>query len=120
MLAEHIVGQEMIAAAPNTRKKQCFWVRGKSNAQAEVDFVIQHRGHVVPVEVKSGKTGRLRSLFAFMDRSPHPFAVRMYAGPREIQRVNTLTGKKFYLLDLPYFLSPAVHEHLEWMMEEIK
>ncbi len=120
LLAEHIVGQELIAADPNTRKKQCFWVRGKSNAQAEVDFVIQHRGHVVPVEVKSGKTGRLRSLFQFMDRCPHHFAIRMYAGPLEIQRVNTLTGKKFYLLNLPYFLSPAVHEYLEWMMEEIK
>jgi predicted AAA+ superfamily ATPase len=120
VLAEHIVGQELIAAEPNTRKKQCFWVRGKSNAQAEVDFLIQHRDHVVPVEVKSGKTGRLRSLFLFMDRCPHHFAIRMYAGPLEIQRVNTLTGKKFYLLNLPYFLSPAVHEYLEWMMEEIK
>jgi hypothetical protein len=43
----------------------------------------------------------------------------MYAGPLEIQRVNSLTGKEFYLLNLPYFLSPVVHEYLEWMMEEI-
>jgi predicted AAA+ superfamily ATPase len=120
ILAEHMVGQELIAAEPNSRKKQCFWVRGKSNAQAEVDFLIQYRGHVVPVEVKSGKTGRLRSLFQFMDRCPHHYAVRMYAGPLEAQRVSSLTGKEFHLLNLPYFLAAAVHGYLNWMEEEIK
>lgn len=119
ILAEHIVGQELIASEPNTLKKQCFWVRGKSHAQAEVDFLIQHKGYVIPVEVKSGKTGRLRSLFQFMDRCPHHYAVRMYAGPLEIQPVSSLAGKKFYLLNLPYFLVSAVHKYLEWMMEEI-
>ena len=119
ILAEHIVGQELIATEPNTRKKQCFWVREKSHAQAEVDFILQHKGHVIPVEVKSGKTGRLRSLFQFMDRSPHHYAVRMYAGPLEIQHVNSLSGKKFYLLNLPYCLVSSVHLYLDWMMEEI-
>ena len=118
MIAEHIVGQELIADASNTRKKQCFWVREKSQAQAEVDFLVQHRGHVVPVEVKSGKTGRLRSLFQFMDRCPHPYAVRLYAGPLEIQPARTLTGKEFYLLNMPYFLASRVHQYLDWMVAE--
>ncbi|MBW2606012.1 MAG: DUF4143 domain-containing protein [Deltaproteobacteria bacterium] len=117
MLAEHIVGQELIAIEANTRKKRCFWVRGKSQSQAEVDFLVQHKGYVVPVEVKSG---RLRSLHQFMDRFPHYYAVRMYAGPLEIQRVNFLAGKRFYLLNLPYFLSSAVHKYLKWMIEEIE
>jgi len=120
LLAEHIVGQELIAIESNTRKKRCFWVRGKSQSQAEVDFLVQHKGYVVPVEVKSGKSGRLRSLHQFMDRCPHHYAVRMYAGPLEIQRVNSLAGKSFYLLNLPYFLASAVHKYLEWMMEEIE
>ena len=119
ILAEHIVGQDLIATEPNTRKKHCFWVRGKSHAQAEVDFLLQHKGHVIPIEVKSGKTGRLRSLYQFMDRCPHQYAVRMYAGPLEIQQVSSLTGKSFYLLNLPYFLVSAVHKYLEWMMAEI-
>ncbi len=119
MLAEHIVGQELIAIESNTRKKQCFWVRGKSQSKAEVDFLVQHKGYVVPVEVKSGNTGRLRSLFQFMDRSPHGYAVRMYAGPLEIQQVMSPAGKKFYLLNLPYFLVSAVYQYLEWMMEEV-
>jgi hypothetical protein len=44
----------------------------------------------------------------------------MYAGPLEIQRVHSLAGKGFYLLNLPYFLASAVHKYLEWMMEEIE
>jgi len=117
ILAEHIVGQEFIALATNTRKKQCFWVRGKSQSQAEVDFLVQYRGYVIPVEVKSGNTGRLRSLHQFMDRCPHFYAVRMYAGPLEIKRVNSPSGKRFYLLDLPYFLASSVHKYLDWMMD---
>lgn len=120
ILAEHIVGQELIAIGTNTRKKQCFWVRGKSQSQAEVDFLVQHKGYVVPVEVKSGKTGRLRSLHQFIERCPHHHAVRMYAGPLEIQQLSSLAGKRFYLLNLPYFLASAVHNYLEWMMAEIK
>ena len=119
MIAEHIVGQELIAAASNTRKKQCFWVREKSQAQAEVDFLTQYKGHVVPIEVKSGKTGRLRSLFQFMDRCPHPYAVRLYAGPLEIQPARTLAGKEFYLLNIPYFLASRIHQYLDWMAAEI-
>ncbi len=119
MVAEHIVGQELIAAASNTRKKQCFWVREKSQAQAEVDFLVQYKGYIVPVEVKAGKTGRLRSLFQFMDRCPHPYAVRLYAGPLEVQPARTLAGKEFYLLNIPYFLAAHVHQYLDWMMVEI-
>ena len=117
ILAEHIVGQEIIAAEANTRKRQCFWVRGKSQSQAEVDFILQHKGYVIPVEVKSGKSGRLRSLHQFMDRCPHRYAVRLYAGPLEMQNVQTVSGKEFVLLNLPYFLASVIHQYLEWMIE---
>jgi penicillin-binding protein-related factor A (putative recombinase) len=72
--------QELIAMQTNTRKKQCFWVREKSQSQAKIDFLVQYKGYVIPVEVKSGKTGKLRSLHQFMDRCPHLYVVRMYAG----------------------------------------
>jgi uncharacterized protein len=117
-IAEHIVGQELIAMEPNTRKKQCFWVRERSQSQAEVDFIVQHRGHVIPMEVKSGKTGRLRSLHQFMDRCPHHYAIRLYAGKLEIQDVLSPAGKTFSLLNLPYFLASIVHEYMDWMMDE--
>ena len=118
ILAEHIVGQELIAAETNTRKRQCFWVRGKSQSQAEVDYIIQHKGYVVPIEVKAGKSGTLRSLHQFLDRCPHRYAVRLYAGPLELHDTQTVNGKKVVLMSLPYFLAGMVHRYVDWMMNE--
>ncbi len=74
---------------------------------------------MIPIEVKAGKSGRLRSLHQFMNRSPHGIAVRMYAGPLEIQRLETPDGKRFHLLNMPYFLASAIHEYLDWMIKEV-
>jgi len=49
-----------------------------------VDFLIQYETLLVPVEVKSAATGRLRSLHQFIDRAPHHYAVRIYSGKLEI------------------------------------
>ena len=120
ILAEQIVGQELRAIGSTTRKKQCFWVREKSQSQAEVDFVVQYRDCVIPIEVKSGKVGRLRSLHQFMNRCPHGYAIRLYAGPLEISHVKTPEGKPFHLLNLPYFLASKVQDYVAWMMEKIQ
>jgi len=120
LLAKHIVGQELISIESNTRKKQCFWSREKSQSQAEIDFIVQYKGLVIPIEIKSGKTGRLRSLHQFMNESPHGIAVRMYAGPLEIQRVKTPGRKWFHLLNMPYFLASSIYEYLDWMIKEIR
>jgi len=120
MLAEHIVGQEFICLEPNSRKKPCFWVRDKTQSQAQVDFVVQHGSHVIPVEVKAGSEGRLRSLHEFMDRVPHGYAVRLYAGPLDLHPVKTSTGKSFHLLNMPYFLSALIHEYIDWMIQQVE
>jgi len=119
MLAEHIVGQELLCLESDTRKKQCFWVRDKTQSQAEVDFVIQHRSYVIPVEVKSGTAGTLRSLHEFVDRCPHRFAVRLYAGPLDLHPARTPSGKSYNLLNVPYFLAAKIHEYVDWMMEQV-
>ena len=46
-----------------------------------MDYVLPVAGRVVPVEVKSGKTGRLRSLHAFVERYRPAVAVRVHGGP---------------------------------------
>ena len=114
LLAEHVVGQELICMEPNTRKKQCFWVRQKTQSAAEVDFLLPHAGSVIPVEVKAGKAGRLRSLHQFIDRSPCRLAVRLYAGPLELHAAETPAGVRYQLLNLPYFLTSRLREYIEW------
>lgn len=63
MLAEQFVGQQLLSSLPlSTQPELFYWNRDVQGAQAEVDFVIPHRGYPSPVEVKSGALGKLRSL----------------------------------------------------------
>jgi hypothetical protein len=65
------------------------------------------------VEVKSGKTGTLRSLHQFKNRSNHPYAVRLYARPPAKTTTKTPEGKPYILLSLPYFLAGKIHDYIE-------
>lgn len=118
LLAEHIVGQELLAAHHQTNRKPCFWVREKPQANAEVDYVLSHQAHLIPIEVKAGKTGTLRSLHQFMERVEHPYALRLYDGPLEKVAANTPAGKEYTLLNLPYFLAGKADSYLEWLTGE--
>lgn len=114
-IAEHIVGQELLASKTNVLNNLNFWVRQKAEATAELDFVIQHDGLIIPIEVKSGSSGTLRSLHLFMDTAPHRFAVRLYNGKVKIDTITTPTGKEYLLLNLPYYLGAQIENYLTWM-----
>ncbi|MBA4388588.1 MAG: AAA family ATPase [Verrucomicrobia bacterium] len=119
MLAEHVVAQELICMEPNIHRRVSFWVREKTQSQAEVDFIVQHKGRVIPVEVKAGKAGSLRSLHEFMDRCPHGYAVRLCAAPLSLHPAKTAYGKHFQLLSVPYFAAAQVHEYIDWMISQV-
>lgn len=111
-IARQVTGQELLAAGGTPEERLCFWVRDKAQSTAEVDYIINYDGRAIPVEVKSGEPGRLRSLHQFMDAAPHPYAVQLYAGPVQVRHTETIRGKKFFLLSLPYFLAEQVTRHL--------
>lgn len=113
-----IVGQEMLAAGGSAPHKPVFWVREKRQAPAEVNFVVPHGKFAVPIEVKAGSVGSLRPLHQFINRFPHPYAVRMNAGPLDMQRLTTHEGKNFFLLNLPYFLAGQLGEYIGWAIEK--
>ncbi len=113
-VAEHIVGQELLASQYNVLSELHFWTREKKDATAEVDYIYVFDGHIVPIEVKSGATGRLRSLHLFMDSSPRHLAVRVYGGKLGIDTLRSPNGKVFYLLNLPYYLTGQIEKYLEW------
>ena len=78
---------------------------------------MQYKGYVIPIEIKDGKTGMLRSLHQFMDRVSHPCAIRVYAGDFGITSAVTTEGKQYRLLNLPYYLAGKVFEYIEWFIE---
>lgn len=104
MIAEHIVGQEILAAQYLTLQKPKFWVKEKKQSNAEVDFLLHRGTNVIPIEVKSGASGSLRSLHSFLDNSSCNFAIRLYDGERKLEKTKTSLGQKdFELLNLPLY-----------------
>jgi uncharacterized protein len=64
-LAEQFVAQELRHI--QDQGKLYYWQRLEKSSTAEVDFLAVKRGEVIPVEVKSGVAGRLRSLHLFLE-----------------------------------------------------
>ena len=67
-LAEQFVGQELIACKKGALY---FWAREAKSSTAEVDYLTVARGDICPIEVKSGKAGRLKSLHLLLQEYPN-------------------------------------------------
>lgn len=118
-LIEHLVGQELLSFQSLSLKKLHFWVRQKKQSDAEIDFIYPFAGKLIPVEVKSGAAGHLKSLHVFLDHSPIHFGIRFYSGCFQLDKLTTQAGKPFYLLNLPYFLGARIEAYLDWIFKEI-
>lgn len=53
----------------------------REDSRMEVDFVAQHQGRIIPIEVKAEENLRSKSLRAFMDRHEDLHAVRFSMSP---------------------------------------
>lgn len=73
-----------------------YW---SSEANAEVDFVTEHSGKIIPIEVKSGTNVKAKSLKTFRDNFSPKLAVRFSLKPLEYN-----DG----LLNLPIFLAGMI------------
>ena len=106
--AEQIVAQEFTALHFEVGRKNNFWVRNKRGSTAEVDFVYVWNGIVFPVEVKSGHNAHLKSLHQFMLDANHDLAIRIWSGKYSVDIVQTLDGKSFKLINLPFYMIAAL------------
>lgn len=80
VIAEQFVAQELIAAVPEEKKPQLhYWLREKKSNNAEIDFVLGIGPLVVPVEVKSGPLGQMKSLWEFCRSHTTSIALRLDA-----------------------------------------
>ncbi len=104
-VAEQFVGTELMAAAdPYSKPLLYYWVREAKNSCAELDYCIAHGSKVIPVEVKSGPRGKLKSLQLFMIKYNTSKAV-------------VISQKKYYqdkeVLFLPLYAIEHVHKVLQ-------
>ena len=112
-IAEHIVGQELLGATVTFGEKRMFWVRDAKNSQAEIDFLIRYKSHLLPIEVKTGNKAKLRSLHIFMDESKEQIALRLWNGPMTSDIVTTQKGKTFTLYNIPLYYAGHLQAFLD-------
>jgi len=115
MAVEQIVYQEIKALISEVGVKRNYWMRNKRGSTAEVDFVFIHDGRIIPVQVKSGHNAHLKSIHQFMNDTNHDIAVRIWSGNYSIDKLKTISGKEFRLVNLPFYMISALPEIIDRM-----
>jgi len=104
-LAEQFVGQEFVSASEN---QLYYWARDAKSSSAEVDFLWQVKTNLVPVEVKDGPSGRLRSMHLYRDSYNPPYSVVFHSG-----QMGILKEEKIVFLPL-YFAGSFARHGFQW------
>jgi hypothetical protein len=100
-IAEQFIGQHLLYSRPPFYEPELYyWERTEKSASAEIDFLIAHGETVVPIEVKSGAPGRMKSLQLFCTKNSTPTAVRFSTALPE----RTALSANTTLLSLPLYL----------------
>tara|TARA_R110002049_G_scaffold258433_3_gene434179 strand:+ start:4905 stop:6281 length:1377 start_codon:yes stop_codon:yes gene_type:complete len=113
----HLVTQELQSLNKLSSYPPQFWVREKRQSSAEVDLIYTYQDKVIPIEIKSGSKGTLKSLHQFIERAGHPYAIRLYAGEFKIEKAKTNSGYEFFLMNLPYYLGTKIPEYVKLFVE---
>lgn len=110
-IAEQFVSQMFhFVEAKHKDPRLFYWVREKSGADAEVDFVIQKGQEIIPVEVKAGKSGTLKSLHLMVAQKKLKRAIRFNSEPPLVSTIATPDNYKFKLISLPLYLAERISE----------
>ena len=113
-LCEQFVGQHLLYMNEYYKKPALYyWVREAKNSSAEVDYVISQGSLIIPVEVKAGKTGRLKSLHQFIKEKGVDLAFRINLDkPSVLQESSPVYGGgtvEYRLLSIPFYLVSQIH-----------
>ena len=108
-LCEQFIGQHLLYDRPSWEEPQLYyWAREERSSAAEVDYVISVGQEILPVEVKSGKTGMLKSLHLFLREKKRNLALRFNVMPPSVLDAKTSLADgnnvPFRLVSLPLYL----------------
>jgi uncharacterized protein len=120
-ITEQVIGQMLRTNYPKFIDPHLnYYVREKKGSSAEIDYIIQAGSDIIPIEVKAGSSGTLKSLHRFMAERNLPTAVRINSEPPTLVEVKTTlppTGTKseYKLLSIPFYLT----EEIERLVKEV-
>ncbi len=113
-MAEQLVGQILRTLMPAYIPPALYyWQRANKGSEAEIDYIVQHENQVIPIEVKAGTTGALRSLHQFIKEKKKKTAVRANSDMPRFGPVHVKDALGFpieyNLLSLPFYLLGQLH-----------
>jgi predicted AAA+ superfamily ATPase len=103
-IAEQFTAQELLAyrnvyLAPSLY----YWAREARSSNAEIDYLISCGSSVLPIEVKAGKTGTLRSMHIFLEQYSLPAGLRI--SQHYFNRTLPIISLPFYAIkDIPHLM----------------
>lgn len=114
-LSEQFCAQTLLSHGKSSFNRSLYyWLREGKSTNAEVDFLITLQNTLIPVEIKSGTSGKLRSLHQFVAQKSVPHGLRLDSNRPSIQRIETEvmtgTGKnkvEYTLFNMPLYLLPG-------------
>ena len=109
-IIEAFVGQEILAYSDPINKENLFyWRRAERSSQAEIDYLVQIKEMVVPIEVKSGISERIKSMQLFLDsHSNSTYGIRFSA--QNYPKKEKIDIYPLYAIIKPFF---NVNENLQ-------
>ncbi len=88
-ISEQAVGQLLRTIFPFYQEPALYyWMSTDKHSDAEINYIIQHGLHVIPIEVKAGSRGALKSLHRFMYLKGYKTAVRINSGPPSLAKMD--------------------------------
>ena len=114
-LAEQLVGQSLLTGGdPTGDGPRLFYWQREGGRPGEIDFLLQAGGRIVPIELKSGASGAMKSLHQFMFDKKLRFAVRIDENPPSLATIDVATTQgdpvRYRLLGLPIYLAWRANE----------
>lgn len=110
-IAEQIVGQQLVSSISPNRGAVHYWQQ-MGSLNGEIDYVISNNMEVIPVEVKAGASGSMKSLHAFMEKKELKNAIRFDENPpsKFLVDLKTTQGKQvqYYLSSYSLYMSEFV------------
>ena len=115
-LTEQLAGQELrlLDSASGDEPTLYYWQRN-GGRPGEIDYLLQIAARIVPVEVKAGAGGAMKSLHQFMFDKQLDLAVRFDRNPPSLAELSVKTTQgdsvRYRLVSLPLYLA--------WRLPEI-
>lgn len=109
-----VVGQMLRTLFPLFKEPELYyWQREEQGASAEIDYLIEFNDNIIPIVVKSGTPGSLKSLHYFMYQKQKKIAVQINDDLLSITKVDvklpTQESVSFTLLSIPFYLTSRLN-----------